>query len=170
MKIFDESGRQWPIFLISAFVFIAALCSWTVWVAVTNPVHLSSGETAGYKRFQHSNNDTIYANIEFNKRYKIEYITEQFKSDNATIKLKVEDVDGKAIDDATIELRLTHPFTHEYDKELSVLSVKDGVYTFEQTTLPTQGRWNIIVNIQIDKYYRILKLKVDTRNNSLFEY
>ncbi len=171
MKIFDDSGRQWPIFLVSAFVFISLLCTWTVWVATTNPVYLTTGDSKQYKRFASDDaNSVIYANIEFNKHYDLEYVTEQFLSDGAIVKLHVSDLDGNGVDDADIRVVLTHPFTHEHDKELKVASVYDGTYTFETATLPTKGRWNILIHAKVGEYDRFLNLKVDTRNNSYFEY
>ncbi len=166
----SNPGKKWPWIVVGSILGVAGLSYWTVKIAVTNPVQMSDLDMQDYRHFDHDANAIIRSKIVFNSRYELTYVTESFKEEGATVKLKVMTRDGAAVNDANITARLTRPGTHDYDRTISVENVQDGVYTFETVTLPKAGRWDVLANVVIGDDQRYLNLKADTRYPNVFEY
>jgi len=166
----SNPGRKWPWIVVGSILGIVGLSYWTVRIAMNNPVQMSDLDMQDYRHFDHDANAIISAKIAFDNKYRVEYVTETFKSDGATVRFKVLTREGEPVNDANVSVRLTRPGTHDFDREINMVSVADGVYTFETVTLPKEGRWDVLTRIVAGDDQRYLNLKADTRYPNVFEY
>lgn len=165
-----DPGRKWPWIVVGSILGVVGLSYWTVQIAMKNPVQLSDIDMQDEGHFGHDVNGIITARISFEKKYEIEYVTETFKSEGATVKFKLMTKDGTPVDDANITVRLTRPGTHEFDQNIKLENIEEGVYCFETVILPKKGRWDVLTHVQIGEEERYLNLKADTRYPNVFEY
>jgi hypothetical protein len=166
----SNPGRKWPWIVVGSILGVVGLSYWTVRIAMDNPVQLSDLDMQDYHHFEHDANAIITSKIAFDKKYDVEYITQDFKPEGATVKFRLTSSTGEPVNDANITVRLTRPGTHEYDRTVGIKQVEDGVYRFETVTLPKEGRWDILTSIQVGNTQRYLNLKADTRYPNVFEY
>jgi hypothetical protein len=166
----SNPGKKWPWIVVGSILGIVALSYWTVRIAMNNPVQMSDLDMQDYRHFDHDANAIISAKIVFDKKYRVEYVTESFKREGATVKFKVMTQAGDPVSDANVTARITRPGTHDFDQTISLASVENGVYTFETVTLPKEGRWDLLARIVIGDDQRYLNLKADTRYPNVFEY
>lgn len=166
----SNPGRKWPWIVVGSILGVVGLSYWTVKIALNNPVQMSDLDMQDYRHFEHDANTNIKAAIVFNKKYNIEYVTQSFKSNVATIKFLVTTKEGEPVTGADISLRITRPGTHEFDRDVNLSKKGEGLYTFETVTLPKEGRWDILTKFTVDDDYRYLNLKADTRYPNVFEY
>lgn len=165
-----SSGRIWPYAIGASIVLIFGACVATVIVTNTLPVEKSDTYMMGYHEADEKANDILKAAIEFNKKYKVEYITEEFDPQNCVIKYRVGDIDSNPINDADIKVVITRPDNHKYDQELKNPTVLNGVYTFEALKLPQEGRWDIMAKVSVKGLERFYNIKTDTRSKEVVEY
>ena len=165
-----DPGKKWPWIVVGGILGVVGLSYWTVKIALENPVQLSDLDMQDYRHFEHDANENIRAKIAFDQKYSLEYLTETFKSEGADIIFKVTTRTGEPVNDANFTVRVTRPGTHEFDRNVSVRSVQDGVYSFKSVSLPKEGRWDILTHVQIGDEHRYLNLKADTRYPNVFEY
>lgn len=170
MKKERNPGRKWPWIIIGSIFGIIALSYWTVTVALNNPVQMSDVNMQNYHDYDNNVNAFIKAKVAFDKHYSLLYMTEQFKPEAAVVRFKLTDKEGNPVNDAKMSLRLTRPNTHDYDMDVPVKSVEDGIYTFERTALPKAGRWDLLLHVAAGENERYMNLKADTRYSNVFEY
>ena len=165
-----SNGRIWPYAIGISIVLVFGACVATVMVAGKLPVEKSDTYMMGYHEADAKANEIIEAEIEFNKKYKIEYLTSVLNTKGSVIKYRVTDLDSNPVNDAKIKVVITRPNNHKYDQILTNPSIQDGVYTFESITLDQEGRWNIMAKVDIYDDQRFFNLKADTRAKEAFEY
>jgi len=165
-----KNGRIWPyaISISILLVFIAAIM--TIVVSVKLPVEISDTYMRTYQEADLEANDIINARIAFNKKYKIEYINKSFSMENTVIKYKISDINSNPINNATVKLVITRPNNHKSDQEITTATIENGIYTFSNIKLPLQGRWDLMLKVDIDSLHRFYNVKVDTRKNKFTEY
>ena len=166
----DNKGMIWPYAIGVSIIVIFGACVATVVVANKLPVEKSDTYMMGYHEADDKANDIINAAISFNKKYKVEYLTNSLHVDASTIKYRVTDVDSNPVNNAEIKVVITRPNNHKYDQELSSPKIQNGIYTFDVIELAKEGRWDIMAKITIGKEQRFYNLKADTRNKEVYEY
>lgn len=165
-----NSGKIWPYAIGASIVLIFGACVATIVVTSKLPVQKSDTYMMGYHEADEKANDILKAAIDFNKKYKIEYITEEFGAQNCIIKYRVGDIDSNPINSANIKIIITRPDNHKHDQELKNPTVSNGVYTFEPLKLPLEGRWDIMAKVSIGNLERFYNIKTDTRSKEVVEY
>jgi len=165
-----SNGRIWPYAIGASITFVFGACIATVIVANKLPVEKSDTYMMGYHEADAKANDLIQATIDFNKKYKISYVTDGLNVDTSIIKYRVTDINSNPVNDAKIKVIVTRPNNHKYDQELNNPSVLNGVYTFNSITLAQEGRWDIMAKININNLQRFYNLKADTRAKEAYEY
>ena len=165
-----SNGRIWPYAIGASIILIFGACVATVIVANTLPVEKSDTYMMGYHEADAKANEIIEAKIAFDKKYKIEYMTEGLSSSESVIRYRVTDVNSNPVDTAKIKVIVTRPNNHKHDQELTDPTVEDGVYTFRPITLPQEGRWDIMAKVNVDDLQRFYNLKADTRYKEAYEY
>ena len=160
----------WPYSIAASIIFIFGACVATIVVATKLPVEKSDTYMMGYHEADNSANELISARIEFDKKYKIAYITDGMDLDNSSIKYKVTDLDSNAVDNAKVEVVLTRPNSRQHDQELTNPTVQDGIYTFDSINLELKGRWDVMARVSVGDLQRYYNVKTDTRNNKVVEY
>lgn len=165
-----SNGRIWPYAIGASIIFIFGACVATIIVTNTMPVEKSDTYMMGYHEADDKANELIEAAIAFNKKYKIEYLTEGLHTEASTIKYRVTDVDSNPINNANIKVVITRPNNHKHDQELNNPRVENGIYSFDTIKLAQEGRWDIMAKVTIDKEQRFYNLKADTRAKEAYEY
>ncbi|MCW8895510.1 MAG: FixH family protein [Sulfurimonas sp.] len=165
-----SNGRIWPYAIGASIIFIFGACVATVIVANTLPVEKSDTYMMGYHEADAKVNDIIKKAIAFNKKYKIQYLTDGLDTQKSVIKYKITDVNSNPVNNAQIKVIITRPNNHKHDQELINPIVENGVYTFEAITLPQEGRWDIMAKVNVDSQERFYNLKADTRSKEAHEY
>lgn len=165
-----SSGKQWPLGITISTLLIVAACALTIYVALLQPVEEDTDLMLDYHSLDANVNDVIVAEIAFNKKYKVQYIGEGVSEKGSRIAYRVEDLDGKPVNDAKIEVVLTRPITKEKNVNLDQPRVENGNYYFDNTIVSEKGRWNILAKVSVGELYRHMNLKSDTTNPNVFEY
>jgi len=170
MKKFLNSGKIWPYVLgVSiTLVFMAGIV--TIVISAKLPVEKSDAYMMGYHEADAKANELIEAQISFDKKYKVAYISQPINEKATVLKYKVEALDGSAINDAKLEAVITRPNSRKYDIKLENPKVSDGIYTFDAKKLPLAGRWNVMVKVDVKGDYRFLNIKADTRKKEVKEF
>lgn len=165
-----SNGRIWPYAIGASIILIFGACVATVIVANTLPVEKSDTYMMNYHDADAKANDILKAAIEFNNKYKIEYISDKLDLQNSVIKYRVSDLNANPINNAEIKVVVTRPNNHKHDQELSNPKVENGIYTFDVLKLPQEGRWDIMAKVTVDELHRFYNVKADTRSKEVFEY
>ena len=168
-KLF-KSGKIWPYAIGISIVAVFGACVATIVVTSTLPVEKSDTYMMGYHQADASANELINARIDFDKKYKIEYITQSLNLEDSIIKYKVTTLRGNLVDNAKIDIVVTRPNNHKHDQELLNPDVSNGVYTFSKISLPVAGRWDIMARVKVDDLQRFYNVKADTRAKEAYEY
>lgn len=165
-----SSGMIWPyaIGISITLVFGAGIA--TIVVATKLPVEKSDTYMMDYQIADASANELIKARIAFDKKYKVEYITDGLSQDSSIIKYKVTDLNSNPVNNAKLKVVITRPNNHKYDQELINPSVKNGIYTFSSVKLEVEGRWDVMAKINVDNLQRFYNIKADTRFKEIKEY
>lgn len=160
----------WPyaIGISITLVFGAGIA--TIVVATKLPVEKSDTYMMDYQIADASANELIKARIAFDKKYKVEYITDGLSQDSSIIKYKVTDLNSNPVNNAKLKVVITRPNNHKYDQELINPSVKNGIYTFSSVKLEVEGRWDVMAKINVDNLQRFYNIKADTRFKEIKEY
>lgn len=166
-----SSGKIWPYAIsIAILTFFGAIVFSVSFIVKTAPVEKSKTYMMGYNYADLQANELIQARIDFNKKYKVSYITDTLTQESAVLKYKVTDIDGLAVNNAKILSIITRPNHHNNNQELTNPSVENGIYTFSSVTLAQPGRWDIMAKITIGEEERFYNVKADTRAKEAFEY
>ncbi len=165
-----SSGRIWPYAIGISIIFIFSACVATIIVSTSLPVEKSDTYMMDYHEADNKANDIIKSRISFNKKYKIEYITDSLSQESSIIKYKVTNIDNEPVNNAILKVIVTRPNKHKYNQELTNPTVENGVYSFSSITLPKAGRWDVMVKVNIEKEQRFFNVKVDTRTKEVSEY
>lgn len=165
-----SKGLIWPYAIGTSIIIIFGACVATVVVATKLPVEKSDTYMMGYHEANAKANDIIQAEIAFNRKYKIEYLSNGISTDSTVLKYRVTDIEGQAVNNATLKAIITRPNNHKNDQELVSPTVENGVYTFSSVTLPLEGRWDIMAKVTVGENQRFYNIKADTRKNEIKEY
>lgn len=165
-----SSGRIWPYAITASIIMVFGFCVATIVVSQQRPVEKSDTYMMGYHEADDKANELIRARIEFDKKYKIEYIADSLSQDSSVIKYRVTDIDSNSVNNATIKVVVTRPNSHKYDQELINPKVENGVYTFDSIKLPVAGRWDIMAKVSVGDVQRFYNVKTDTRVKGAYEY
>jgi len=165
-----SNGRIWPYAIGISIILVFGACVATVIVANILPVEKSDTYMMGYHEADAKANELIQARIDFDKKYKINYVTDGLNVDSSVIKYRITDLKSQAVQNAKIEVVVTRPNNHKHDKKLESPSYLDGIYTFSPIKLPMKGRWDIMAKVSVDDVQRFYNVKADTRDKDAYEY
>jgi len=167
----QPDGKIWPYAIVGSIILILFAAIATVVIAVKHPVEMSDLDMQDYHHYDANANDIIAAKIYFDRKYDLTYHSHSFQQDKAVVAYQLVDKKGNAVNDAKMNIMVTRPDNHNTDLPFEKpTSIKDGIYTFNVGALPLAGRWNVLTRIRVGEAERYFNLKVDTRNDSAFEY
>ena len=167
----QSDGKIWPYAIVGSIILIIFASIATIVIAVQNPVEMSDMDMQDYHHYDANANEIITAQIAFKKKYNLTYASHTFKVENAVVSYRLTDTSGNAVDNAKFNIMVTRPGNHNTDLPFEKASkIDSGLYTFEIGKLPLEGRWNVLAKVVVGEDVRYLNLKVDTRNESAFEY
>ncbi len=165
-----SNGMIWPYAIGASIVLVFGFCVTTIVVTSKMPVENSDIYMSYYQDADANANELIKARIDFDKKYKIEYLTDGISCENSILKYRVTDLNSNLVSNAKIKVIITRPNNHKHDLELNNPTYKNGVYTFSNIKLPQKGRWNIMAKVNVNNVQRFYNLKADTRAKEVFEY
>ena len=165
-----NSGKIWPYAIGTSIVLVFGACVATVVIATKLPVEKSDTYMTYYQDADKNANKLIRAEIAFNKKYKIEYVTDEFSCEKSTLKYKVTDIESNPVPNAKIKVIVTRPNNHKHDQELVDSRFENGVYVFDSIKLPQKGRWDIMARVDVGELQRFYNVKTDTRTKEFKEY
>ena len=165
-----SNGRIWPYAISISIIIIFGACVATIVVATKLPVEKSDTYMMDYHESDAKANDIIKSRIAFNKKYKVQYITDGLNIENTVLKYKVTDLDNNPVNNAILKAVITRPNNRKSDQELLNPTVENGIYTFDGVKLPLAGRWDIMAKIDVGENQRFLNIKADTRESKISQY
>ncbi len=165
-----SNGKIWPYAISGSILLIFGACVATIIVASKLPVEKSDTYMMDYQSADAKANELIQEQIAFNKKYKIEYITDGLSQEKSILKYRVTDLDENPVNSAELKVVITRPNNHKHDQELLNPTVENGIYTFSAIKLPKPGRWDVMAKVNIDDLQRFYNVKADTRAKEAFEY
>jgi len=165
-----SSGIIWPYAIGTSILLVFGACIATVVIANKLPVEKSDTYMMNYHEADAKANELIQARIDFDKKYKVAYITDELSLESSVLKYRVSDLNSQTIDNAKIEVVVTRPNNHKHDQTLNSPTYENGVYTFSAIKLPVEGRWDIMAKISVGDVQRYYNVKADTRTKEAFEY
>ncbi len=160
----------WPYAIGISIALVFGACIATIFITSQRPVEKSDTYMMGYHEADAKANELLQARIDFDKEYKVEYVTDGLNLKSTIIKYKITNLDLVAIQNAKIQVVVTRPNNHKHDQTLTSSTLIDGVYTFEAIELPVEGRWDIMAKISVGDKQRYFNVKADTRAKEAFEY
>lgn len=164
------SGRIWPYSIGASITLVFGFCVATVVVTQSGNLQSSDEYMLKYQEADLNANTLIAARIEFDKKYKISYISNGLQGTNSSLSYKITDIADHPVNDAELIVAISRPETHEFNKKLVSPSVKEGVYTFSNLTFEKEGVWNLVSKVKIGDDYRFYNIKADTRSKEAYEY
>jgi len=165
-----ESGKLWPYGVGIAITLVFGFCVATIVVTSKADIQPSDAYMVKYQEADSKANELIEARIAFDKKYKINYITNSIGAKNTEIKYELKDVEGNPVNNAEILVAISRPETSEFNQKLENPVVENGIYKFSGAKFPKAGVWNIIAKVQVGNDYRFYNIKADTRNPRAYEF
>jgi nitrogen fixation protein FixH len=165
-----NSTKIWPYAIGASILLVFGFAVATIVVTSTMPVEKSDIYMMYYQEADANANELIEARIAFDKKYNVEYITDTLSKKSTVIRYKVYDKNFNPVNSAKIKVIITRPNNHKDDQELNNPTVENGIYTFAPTTLPKEGRWNVMAKVNVDDLQRFYNVKADTRTKEALEY
>jgi len=165
-----NSGRIWPYAISASILLVFGFCVATIVVTTQAPVEKSDTYMMGYHEADDKANELINAQIAFDKKYKIQYMTDELNVQKSVLKYKITDLNLNPVNEAQLKVVVTRPDNHKNDQELVSPTVVNGVYSFAPMTLPIAGRWDIMAKVKVGENERFYNVKADTRSKEVYEY
>jgi len=165
-----SNGRIWPYAIGISITMVFGFCVATIVVTQKANIQESDAYMTHYQDADANANDLIEAQIAFDKKYKIEYITDSIQENNSVIKYRLTDINENPVNDAKIRIATSRPETAEFNQELDSPVVENGVYSFSGANFPKVGVWNIIAKVNVGDQSRFFNIKADTRIKEAFEF
>ncbi len=163
-----KNGKIWPVAIAFGIFMVFVLIFWTIKTTLKADLSESDLYQNKYSYIDDNINNIIKNNIAFDKKYSLTYdIT--LSTNGSKLIYKITTKEGKPVDNAKLTLVISRPTKEFKDIKLNPVSVKNGVYTFENIKLPKEGRWNLLLKVEIGKDSRYYNLKGDTRYKELYE-
>jgi hypothetical protein len=139
----------WPIGIFLAILGVVGLSIWTINVANTHPVVMDDFYFEKYQDVDYDYNKIKLSQKAFDKKYDIKYNISEFKQGDNSLVLSIMTKKNKPVNDATIMIRVTRPYTKDQDKDLKVISKENGSYKLSSFNIDSIGRWQILAKITV---------------------
>jgi len=165
-----KNGKIWPIMIGISIFAVVLLGYWTIKETLSADLTESNAYMSKYQSVDENINEIIAKKIAFNKAYRLSYEEIKLSKDGSIIKYKLLTVDGKPVNNAKMKLIISRPVNDTKDITLDKYDVNNGIYRFEKINLPKEGRWDLILKVNIGDKERFYNLKADTRKDKLKEF
>ncbi len=165
-----KSGKQWPIFIAVAIFGVVVLGYWTIKETMKADLTESNLYMSYYQNVDDDINDILEANIAFDRNYVLKLDFLDLGSKKGKLIYSLRDKKGNPVSDAKVELLISRPVNDAKDIPLKPTKVENGKYIFEKIDLPKEGRWDLLLKVQVGDKTRYLNLKADTRSKKAFEF
>lgn len=162
MKIF-ESGKLWPYAIGLAITGVFCLGVWTIIETGKADIQPSDDYMTKYQDADANANKLIQARIDFDKDYKLKYVSDKISQNGCDVKYALTTKDGKAVKGAKMLLEISRPEVEIYTKMLDNPKFEENVYVFHDVKFPKVGVWNLLLKVDVGDKSRFYAIKTDTR-------
>ncbi len=163
-----SNGRIWPYTISFLIILVFGFCVATVIVTSTVDIQESDLYMNNYHDVDKDINDIITAKIAFNKKYKVEFLSDNISVESTVFKFIMSDLDLNRVDGAEFDV-IVNGITGDFKINLEKPISQNGVYLFKSIQLPKEGKWNILVKVEKNGLYRYYNLKTDTRTQEIYD-
>ncbi len=154
----------WPIGIVISILTITAMCIWTVITSLSVPIQMDNSYFKDYRDVDMNINEIIAKQKGFDTKYNVLLQQKDLKIGENSILVRVTDKQNNAVNNATVDVKMTRPHTVESDIDLIFSANKDGVYQFEPFDIQDEGRWQIQTRVTINELISHNKLEVNATN------
>ncbi len=144
-----NKALHWPIGIFLAIMAVVGMGIWTLKKANDNPVVMDEFYFGKYQDVELNYNKIQESQIAFDKNYNISKNLKKLNIGNNTLIITVTDKSNNPVKSAKIMVKITRPFTNKQDRNLKVISQKNGVYTFSPFNIDKIGRWQILSKVSV---------------------
>jgi len=167
-----NKGRMWILIIAGLLLFGIYMIVWTVRSAMSVPVHESNNFMLKYQTADRNSNALIQAQKLFENKYNIELqnmkpiiLAEEEQNLNSKIKqeipmalkqgensfsYRIEDKEGKSIENAKVSFLLTRPHTEKDDMLDESLTYQNESYQSKAFNINKAGRYTLQLRVKID--------------------
>ena len=167
-----NQNRLWFAIVMGMLAFGIGMVIWTVKQAVSLPVQESNDFMLKYQQADMNINSILENKAKFDAKYTIELqnrelitLDEEYQNINAKrkqkkpVKLtmgenifsyKIQEKNGKPVENANFTFLLTRPFTRTEDKKEDNVTIRNGLYVTKAIELEKKGRYTLQVKATID--------------------
>jgi len=142
--------NYWPFAIVGMILTVVILGTWTIKVAVNNPVQLDNSYMMKYQDVDEKINDILAKQKVFDSKYIINLDMNKLKVGKNKIVISLTDIDGNMVKNPKITAIVTRPTTGKYDILLKKFTPDNNLFVSEAFELKNGGRWNIEVKVKID--------------------
>ncbi len=158
----EKKANYWPHAIAGSIIAVFGLCLWTIKSASENPVQMDDYYFEDYHKVEENYGKILQDRAKFDKLYNVKTIANNFiQNEKNSIQIALQDKEGNAINDANITILITRPDSAAHNKHPKLLSVKDGVYSFESFVVKLPGRWQIKSKIKYNNLIRFIQSEVN---------
>ncbi len=165
-----ENGKIWPYAIGISIALVFSFCVATVIITQKASIQQSDIYMTSYQDADARANEIIQNQMDFDSKYKIDYITDALNPEATIIKYKISDKNTNPINNAIIKVIISRPDDSLLNIELENPTINNGIYTFKTVQLPKKGVWDVMAKVNIDTFQRFYNLKADTRAKEAFEF
>lgn len=164
----------WPYGIVISIIAVFALCVGTIIVSFDYPVEMDHFYLEKYQNVNSDINDIIAMQKEFDKNFKVELLTKEFRIGNdknvkISIKPLAQNANLQMTDDAKnkikqnildldYEILLTRPDTNAFNINLSA-TYSDGILVTSDIVPQLEGRWQLMVKLKIKDLVGFYKME-----------
>jgi len=167
-----NQNRLWFAIVMGMLAFGIGMVIWTVKQAVSLPVQESNNFMLKYQQADLNINSIMENKAKFDAKYTIELQNSEFitldeehqntnskRKQEKPVKLKmgenifsykIQEKNGKSVQNAQFTFLLTRPFTRTEDKKEDNISISNGLYITKAVELEKKGRYTLQVKATID--------------------
>ncbi len=144
-----NKALHWPIGIFLAIMAVVAMGVWTIKKANDNPVVMDEFYFGKYQDVELNYNKIQESQIAFDKNYNFSCNLNKLNIGDNTLTITISDKSNAPVENAKIMVKITRPFTNKQDRNLKVISQKNGVYTFPSFNIDKVGRWQILSKVTV---------------------
>ena len=158
-----KSGRLWPYAIGLAITGVFGLCVWTIIETSKADIQPSDAYMTNYQDADANANKLIKSRINFDKEYRLKFVSDRISQTGGDVKYALTTKDGKAVKGAKMVLEISRPEVDTYTKTLKDPAFEENLYVFHDVKFPKAGVWNLLLKVDVGDKSRFYAIKTDTR-------
>lgn len=148
----NKELNYWPHAIVIIIILGIIAGSWTIKIALDNPVEMDNFYFQRYQDVKRDMNEIMEKQDEFDANFALSYGIESIKlNEEFFVPIKIKNKNNSSyVKKANIAFLLTRPDTNKLNIELRLNEAKDDIFAFGPLKVDKIGRWQILTKIEID--------------------